>query len=48
VSSPPPSSEDTNRSSFRNVMFFRIPDDGKKSKNPVILCYTPSSEPFRI
>jgi hypothetical protein len=27
----------------------RIPDDGKfQKKNPVILCYTPSSEPFRI
>jgi hypothetical protein len=25
---PPPSSEDGNRSSFGNVVFFRVPDDG--------------------
>jgi hypothetical protein len=37
VSSPPPSLEDGNRSSFRNVVFSRIPDDGKV-QNPVILC----------
>jgi hypothetical protein len=39
-----------NRSSFRNVVFFIIYNTRrwKKSKNPVILCYTPSSEPFRI
>jgi hypothetical protein len=37
VSSPPPSPEDGNRSSFRNVVFSRIPEDGKKSKNPVIM-----------
>jgi hypothetical protein len=38
VSSPPPSPEDGNRSSFRNVVFSRIPDDGKSPKPPVILC----------
>jgi hypothetical protein len=30
-------------------LFSRIPDDGKKSKSPVILCvYTPSLEPLRV
>jgi hypothetical protein len=32
VSSLPPSSEDGNRSSFRNVVFSRIPDDGEVQK----------------
>jgi hypothetical protein len=32
VSSPPPSPEDGNRSSFRNIVFSRIPDDGKSPK----------------
>jgi hypothetical protein len=32
MSSPPPSPEDENRSSFRNVVFSRIPDDGKSPK----------------
>jgi hypothetical protein len=32
----PPSLEDRNRSSFRNVVFFRIPDDGQSPKPPVI------------
>jgi hypothetical protein len=31
-STPPPSPEDGNRSSFRNVVFTRIPDDGKSPK----------------
>jgi hypothetical protein len=30
--SRPPSPEDGNRSSFRNVVFSRIPDDGKSPK----------------
>jgi hypothetical protein len=37
---PPPSPEDGNRSSFRNVVCFvvsRIPDDGQSPKNPVIM-----------
>jgi hypothetical protein len=38
-----PSPEDEMRSSFRNVVFFRIPDDGKLS-NPG--CHTTSSESF--
>jgi hypothetical protein len=29
-------------------LFSRIPDDGTSLKKPVILCYTPSSETFRI
>jgi hypothetical protein len=35
----PTSLEDGDRS-FRNVMFLflRVPDDGKKSKNPIIMC----------
>jgi hypothetical protein len=34
---PPASSpEDGNRSSFRNVVFFRIPDDGRSKKKTVI------------
>jgi hypothetical protein len=37
-SSSPPPPEDGNRSSFRNVVFCRIPDDGKSPNNPVILC----------
>jgi hypothetical protein len=32
VSSPPPSPEDGNRSSFQNVVFSRISDDGKGPK----------------
>jgi hypothetical protein len=32
---PPPSPEDGNRSSFRNVVFFKIQDDGKVQKNSV-------------
>jgi hypothetical protein len=35
VSSPPPSPEDGNRSSFRNVVLFGIQDDGKVQKNSV-------------
>jgi hypothetical protein len=31
-SSPPPSPEDGNRSSFQNVVFSRIPDDRKSPK----------------
>jgi hypothetical protein len=31
-SSPPPLPEDGNRSSFQNVMFSGIPDDGKSPK----------------
>jgi hypothetical protein len=40
VSSPLPSPQDGNRSSFRNVVFSRIPENGKspKKKTPVILC----------
>jgi hypothetical protein len=38
--SPTPSSEDGNRSSFRNVVFFRIPDDGQNTKRTVILSAT--------
>jgi hypothetical protein len=36
----PPSSEDGNRSSFRNVVFSILQNTGrwKKSKNPIILC----------
>jgi hypothetical protein len=30
--SPTPSPGDENRSSFRNVVFFRIPDEGKVQK----------------
>jgi hypothetical protein len=48
VSSPPPSPEDGNRSSFRNVVLSRIPDDGKVQKPSNSVCYTPSSEPFTI
>jgi hypothetical protein len=33
-----PSPEDGKRSSFQNVVFSRIPDNGKSPKNPVILC----------
>jgi hypothetical protein len=33
MSSPPPSPVDGNKFSFRNVMFSRIPDDGKSKKN---------------
>jgi hypothetical protein len=44
----PPSPEDGSRSSFRNVVFSRIPDDGKVPKPSNSVCYTPSSEPFRI
>jgi hypothetical protein len=45
------SPEDGNRSSFRNVVFSSLWNTGrwkspKKNSNPV--CYTPSSEPFRI
>jgi hypothetical protein len=32
LSSHPPSPEDGNRSSFRNVVFSTIPDDGKLKK----------------
>jgi hypothetical protein len=35
VSSPPPSPEDGNRSGFRKIVFFGIPDDGKVQKNSV-------------
>jgi hypothetical protein len=32
--SPTPSPKDGNRSSFRNVAFFRIPDDRQSPKKP--------------
>jgi hypothetical protein len=41
--SPSPSPEDGNRSSFRNAMFFRIPDDGQIKKPINSKGYTPSS-----
>jgi hypothetical protein len=44
--SPSPSSEDGNRSSFRNVVFLRISVDGQSSKPSNFECYTPWSELF--
>jgi hypothetical protein len=46
----PTSPEDGNRSSFRNVLFLlpRIPDDGKVQNTSNSVCYTPSSETFKI
>jgi hypothetical protein len=44
VSSPSPSPEDGNRSSFRKVVFFGIQGDGKVQKNsvnPVVLLGIP-------
>jgi hypothetical protein len=38
VSSPPPSPEDGNRSSFRNVVFFGIQDDGKSPEKFCEFC----------
>jgi hypothetical protein len=40
VSSPPPSPEDRNRSSFRNVVFFGIQDDGKSPQQFCEFCTT--------
>jgi hypothetical protein len=46
----PPSPEDGNRSSFRNVVFLLpvTPDDGKSTETSNSMCYTSSSEPFKI
>jgi hypothetical protein len=38
VSSTPPSLEDGNRSSFRNVAFFGIPNDGKSTEKFCEFC----------
>jgi hypothetical protein len=38
ISSPPPSSEDGNRSSFRNVVFFGLPYDGKSPEKFCEFC----------
>jgi hypothetical protein len=38
VSSPTPSPEDGNRSSFQNVMFFGIQDDGKSPEKFCEFC----------
>jgi hypothetical protein len=44
--SPTPSPEDENRSSFTNVVFFRIPYNIQNPGNPGF--YKPLSEPFTI
>jgi hypothetical protein len=35
---PTTSPDDLNRSSFRNTVFCRMPDDGQRPENPLQLC----------
>jgi hypothetical protein len=43
-----PTDENGKRSSFRNVMFFTVPEDGQSKKLSNPKCYTPSSEPSEL